>query len=184
MDSLIAESNIRMNKAIIALKEELASLRTGRASTSFIENIIVQSYGVPMPLNQVATLSVPEPRMISIQPWDKGMVKVIEKAILESHLGLNPIADGFLVRVPLPELTEERRKDLVKVVLKYSEQAKVAIRNVRRDFVELARKSEKNKEISQDEMRTLEKKLQDLTDSHIVEVDALVEKKKLDIMQV
>lgn len=174
----------RMTKTILALKEELSAVRTGRASTNLLDRIVVQAYGSDTPLNQVATLNVPEPRLITIQPWDKKLIKAIEKGILESDLGLNPSNDGVLIRVPLPELNEERRKDLVKMVQKTGEQTKVALRNVRREAMEMYKKQEKNKEISQDDLRHLEKVVQEHTDQRVKEVDEIVAHKEADVMRV
>lgn len=184
MDKHLKELTIRMDKSLDAFKEELASIRTGRASTSLLENLIVEVYGSPTPINQVAALNVPEPRMITVQPWDKTTVKAIEKGIRDSDLGLNPMSDGTLIRVPLPELTEERRRDLVKIVYKYGEQSKIAVRNIRRDGIDQFKKMEKNKEISQDELRQLEKQVQDVTDAKIKLVDDAVSQKEADVMQV
>ncbi|WP_420904256.1 ribosome recycling factor [Candidatus Magnetaquiglobus chichijimensis] len=174
----------RMTKTILALKEELSAVRTGRASTNLLDRIVVQAYGSETPLNQVATLNVPEPRLITIQPWDKKLIKAIEKGILESDLGLNPSNDGVLIRVPLPELNEERRKELVKMVQKTGEQTKVALRNVRREAMEMYKKQEKNKEISQDDLRHLEKVVQEHTDQRVKEVDEIVAHKEADVMRV
>ncbi|MBF0188977.1 MAG: ribosome recycling factor [Magnetococcales bacterium] len=174
----------RMGKAVESLKEELAGLRTGRASTGLLENLVVDAYGSEMPLNQVATLSVPEPRMITVQPWDKSTVAAVERAIRDSDLGLNPMKDGGIIRVPLPELTEERRKELVRLAHKYGEQGKIAVRNIRRDGIDTAKKAEKNKEISQDDLRVLEKEIQDLTDDHVKQIDDVVQAKEADIMEV
>ena len=142
---LLSELKLRMEKALEALKEENASVRTGRATTGLLEHIQVTIYGSRMPLNQLASLSIPEPRIILVQPWDKGTIQAIDKAIRESELGLNPINDGKLLRVPMPELTEQRRKELVKLVHKYGEAAKIAMRNVRREGIEQLRKSEKRR---------------------------------------
>lgn len=182
--NLIQSLTGRMKKAIQALKDEMGTLRTGRASTSILDNLTADAYGSPMPLSQLATLNVPEPRMITVQPWDKKMVGPIEKAIRESDLGLNPQSDGMLIRIPMPELTEERRRDIVKVVHKYGEQAKIAVRNIRRDGIDQTKKAEKNKEISQDDLRQYEKNIQDLTDRFVKEVDQAVAKKEDDVMQV
>ncbi|MBF0155959.1 MAG: ribosome recycling factor [Magnetococcales bacterium] len=183
-DRRIKELSVRMHKAIATLKEELAALRTGRASTSILENVLVEAYGSKMPLNQVATLSVPDARQISVQCWDKGTLQAIERAIRDSGLGLNPLNDGGLIRVPLPELTEERRKELVKLVHKYGEQAKVAIRNIRRDGMDALKKAEKSKEISKDDLHLGEKAVQEATDECIAEVDGVVSHKEAEIMQV
>ncbi|MBF0622052.1 MAG: ribosome recycling factor [Magnetococcales bacterium] len=182
--ALFKDLKSRMGKAVGALQEDMNGVRTGRASTSILENIIVNAYGQDMAINQLATLSVPEPRMISVQPWDKGTMTAIEKAIRESDLGLNPLNDGQVLRVPLPELTEERRKEMVKLVHKYGEQAKIAVRNIRRDGMDQLKRAEKNKEISQDDLRTHEKTVQELTDTYVKEVDGVIESKEKDVMQV
>ena len=141
----------RMDGAVAAFKTDLAGLRTGRASAGLLEPIMVDAYGQMMPISQVGTISVPEPRMLSVQVWDKGQVAMVEKAIRESSLGLNPMAEGQLIRIPLPELNEERREELVKVAGNYAEQARVAVRNVRRDGMDQIKKAEKDSEISQDD---------------------------------
>ena len=174
----------RMDGALVALKAEFAGLRTGRASASLLEPINVEAYGSRMPLNQVATISVPEPRMISVQVWDRAMAKAVEKAIRESDLGLNPQSDGQLIRVPLPDLSEERRTELVKVASKYAESARVAVRNVRRDGMDHLKRSEKDGDVSQDERRMYEEEIQDLTDKHVKAIDEALASKEKDIMQV
>lgn len=184
IDPVLQSLDQRMIKAMQALKDELASLRTGRASTSLLDRVMVVAYGSETPLNQVASMNVPEPRMIVIQPWDKKLIKPIEKGILEANLGLNPANDGVVIRVPLPELTEERRKELVKLVYKAGEQAKVAMRNVRREIMDQYKKKEKNKEISQDDLRQMEKVVQERTDQHVKEVDEIVVHKEADVMRV
>ncbi len=174
----------RMDKSISALKDELAGLRTGRASASMLDPINVEAYGSSMPINQVATVSVPESRMISVQVWDKSMAAAVEKAIRDSGLGLNPIAEGTSIRVPLPELNEERRRELSKVASGYAEQARVAIRHVRRDGMDKLKKLEKDGDMSQDEMHTLSDKVQKATDAAVAEVDAIISAKEQEIMQV
>lgn len=174
----------RMNGAVEVLKQEFAGLRTGRASASLLEPITVEVYGALMPLNQVGTISVPEPRMISVQVWDKTALSSVEKAIRDSGLGLNPITDGQLVRVPIPELTEERRIELSKVAHKYTEQSKVAVRNVRRDGMETLKKMEKDGDISQDDQHIWGDEIQELTDSIISKIDQLLETKDQEIKQV
>lgn len=174
----------RMNGAVEVLKQEFAGLRTGRASASLLEPITVEVYGAQMPLNQVGTISVPEPRMISVQVWDKTALSSVEKAIRDSGLGLNPITDGQLVRVPIPELTEERRIELSKVAHKYTEQSKVAVRNVRRDGMETLKKMEKDGDISQDDQHIWGDEIQELTDSIISKIDQLLETKDQEIKQV
>ncbi|MFZ1990281.1 MAG: ribosome recycling factor [Alphaproteobacteria bacterium] len=174
----------RMDGAINSLKTELTGLRTGRASASLVDNVTVEAYGQRMQLNQVGTVSVPEPRLISIQVWDKGMVQAVDKAIREAGLGLNPVIDGQLVRIPIPVLTEERRKELAKIAHKYAENARVAVRNVRRDGMERLKKQEKDGEISQDLHKGIGDKVQKLTDDHVKKVDEMLAAKEKEIMQV
>lgn len=181
---LAEESDRRMKSAIEVLHKELTGLRTGRASVNFLEPVIVDAYGTSMPITQVATLGTPEPRLITVQVWDKSLVKSVEKAITEAGLGLNPAADGQTVRVPIPSLTEERRLELTKVAGKYAEEARVSIRNVRRHAMDELKKAEKASEISQDEQRDMARDLQDLTDAHIKEVGEVLQRKETEIMQV
>ena len=173
-----------MNGAIEALRREFAGLRTGRASAALLEPLTVEAYGSKMPINQVATVSVPEARMISVQVWDKGQVSAVEKAIRNAELGLNPVVEGQLLRLPIPELNEERRQELAKLAGKYAEQARVAVRNVRRDGMDTLKKLEKNGHISQDEHKVWSDEVQDLTDKTIGEVDQLLATKEEEIMQV
>lgn len=174
----------RMDGALDALKREFMGLRTGRASTSLLENIQVAAYGAAMPLNQVASVSVPEPRLLTVQVWDNGNIKATEKAIMDAELGLNPQTEGNLIRVPIPELSEERREEMAKVAAKYAEQGRIAVRNVRRDGMDTLKKMEKDNEISQDEQRDRGEDIQKLTDAHIKLVDELLESKEQEIMQV
>lgn len=174
----------RMHASIDALRRELSGLRTGRASANLLDPIQVAVYGARMPLNQVATVSVPEPRMISVQVWDRGNVTPVEKAIRESNLGLNPIIDGQVLRLPIPPLTAERRQELVKLAHKYSEQTKVAIRNARRDAMDLLKKMEKDSAISEDEHRGQGEKVQQLTDKMTKEVDEVLATKEVEIQKV
>jgi ribosome recycling factor len=174
----------RMDKAVAALKDEFASLRTGRASSSLLDQINVEAYGSTMPINQVAAISVPEPRMITVNVWDKGMVVSVEKAIRSSNLGLNPVVDGQSLRIPIPPLTEERRKDLAKVAGKYAEQQKIAVRNVRRDANDDLKKAEKDGAINQDELKRMEADVQKLTDEAIKRVDEALKTKEQEIMHV
>jgi ribosome recycling factor len=174
----------RMDGAVDALKREFAGLRTGRASTSLLENIQVVAYGAAMPLNQVASVSVPEPRLLTVQVWDNGNIKATEKAIMDAELGLNPQTEGNLIRVPIPELSEERREEMAKVAAKYAEQGRIAVRNVRRDGMDTLKKMEKDNDISQDEQRDRGDDIQKLTDAHIKLVDELLESKEQEIMQV
>ena len=184
MDYNKDELNRRMNGAVTALKAELAGLRTGRASPHLLDPIKVEAYGSQMPLSQVGTVSTPEPRLLTVQIWDKGLVKATDKAIRDAGLGLNPQVDGQLLRIPIPELNEERRKELVKLAHKYTEQAKVAARNVRRDGMEALKKAEKDHKISQDEHHKHGDELQKLTDAHIHEIDQALHAKEQEIMQV
>ena len=179
-----ADLEKRMNGALEALRKEFSGLRTGRASTSLLEPITVSAYGSDMPLNQVAALSVPEPRMISVQVWDKSMVAAVEKAIRMADLGLNPAVDGTLIRVPLPELSEERRTEIAKVAGRYAEQARVAVRNVRRDGMDQLKKAEKDGEISKDEHHRTGDQVQQLTDNAIKQINDLLAQKEAEIMTV
>ena len=174
----------RMSGAVNSLKDDYLGLRTGRASTAMLDPILVDAYGSKMPLNQLSSISAPESRLLLIQVWDQTMVLQVEKSIRESDLGLNPQTEGNSIRVPIPELSEERRLEIVKVAGKYAEQSKVAIRNIRRDAVESVRKSEKDKEISEDEKRSFEIEIQKLTDDFISEVDNLLAQKEIDIKTV
>lgn len=174
----------RMNKAVDVLKHEYAGLRTGRASASMLDPVKVHVYGSDMPINQVGTVSVPEPRMISVQVWDKSNVKAVEKAIRDSNLGLNPMADGQLVRIPIPELNEQRRKELSKVAGQYAEQARVAVRGVRRDGMDELKKLEKDHELGEDDAKMWHDEIQRLTDEAIKKVDDMLAQKSKEIMQV
>ena len=174
----------RMDKAVAALKEEFAGLRTGRASASLLDQIHVDAYGSSMPLNQVAAVSVPEPRMISVSVWDRGLVVSVEKAIRSSDLGLNPVVDGQTLRLPIPPLTEERRKEIAKIAGKYAEQQRIAIRNVRRDANDDCRKAQKDGVISQDEEKRMEAEVQKITDEAIKRVDEALKTKEQEIMHV
>lgn len=180
----LTELQKRMDGALTALKHEFAGLRTGRASASLVDTVMVEAYGTRMPLTQVGTVSVPEPRLISIQVWDKAMVQPVDRAIREANLGLNPIIDGQLIRLPIPALTEERRKELVKIAHKYAEGARVAVRNVRRDGMDALKKAEKDHQISQDEHKGLGDKIQKMTDEHVKKVDEILAQKEGEIMQV
>ena len=174
----------RMDGAIASLQGDLTGLRTGRASPSLLDPIYVDAYGSKMPLNQVANVSVPEPRMVTVTVWDKQMVGKVERAIRESNLGLNPITDGATLRIPLPELNEQRRKELVKVAHQYAEGAKVAVRHVRRDGMETLKKLEKDGDIGQDESRQQSDRVQKMTDETIAEIDSALAVKEAEIMQV
>jgi len=174
----------RMQKSIASLKDELGGLRTGRASASLLEPVTVDAYGSRMPLNQLATVTVPEPRMLSVQVWDRSMANAVEKAIRDSGLGLNPVGEGTVIRVPLPELNEERRRELTKVAHNYAEQARVAVRHVRRDGMDLLKKLEKDGSLSEDDSRKQADLVQKATDGAVSEIDALVAVKEKEIMQV
>ena len=174
----------RMEGSLNSLKTEFMGLRAGRASTAMLEPIMVEAYGSKMPMNQVGNISVPEPRLLTVTVWDAGLTSSVEKAIRESDLGLNPMAEGTLIRVPIPDLSEERRKDMVKVAGRYAEAARVAVRNVRRDGIEAARKLEKDSEISEDERHNLETDIQKLTDDHVKQIDDVLSNKETEITQV
>lgn len=173
-----------MDGAIEALHKEFSGLRTGRAATSLLEPVMVDAYGSKMPLNQVGTVGAPEPRMLTVQVWDKGLVKSVEKAIRDANLGLNPAADGTLVRVPIPALSEERRKELIKIAHRYAEETRIAIRNIRRTGMDELKKLEKDHKISEDEHRTHSKEVQTLTDAEIKKVDEILAHKEADVMHV
>jgi ribosome recycling factor len=174
----------RMQGAVDVLKGEFAGLRTGRASASLLEPITVEAYGSPMPLNQVSNISVPEPRMLSVQVWDRALVQAVDKAIRQSHLGLNPIVEGQTLRIPIPELTEDRRKEMTKVAHQYAEKARVAVRNVRRDGMDTLKRLEKDSHISEDEHREQQDQVQKMTDAVIKQIDETLAQKDSDIMQV
>lgn len=174
----------RMEGALESFRKELGGLRTGRASSNLLEPVMVEAYGSRMHLREVATVSVPEPRLISVQVWDRGMTKAVEKAIRDSGLGLNPQAEGQVIRVPLPDLTQERRAELAKVAHKYAEQCRIAVRNIRRDGMDGLKKAEKASEITQDEHKAQADKVQVLTDQHIKLVDDTLAQKEKEIMQV
>lgn len=181
---VLAKYKSRMDKAIEALKDEFGSLRTGRASASLLDQIHVDAYGASSPLNQVAAISVPEPRMITVNVWDRGLIVSVEKAIRASDLGLNPVVDGQTLRIPIPPLTEDRRKDLAKLAGKYAEQQRVAIRNVRRDANDDIRKAQKDNVISEDEQKRMETEVQKITDEAIKRVDETLKTKEQEIMHV
>ena len=183
-EELLNDLRRRMDGALEVLRKEFGGLRTGRASTSLLEPVQVNAYGGVVPLNQVASVNVPEPRMISVQVWDRGVVKAVDKAIREAGLGLNPQTEGQVIRVPIPELNEERRRELTRVAAKYAEQARGSVRNVRRDGIEALRKLEKDGEISQDEHRKLDREVQHLTDDHIKRIDETLAQKDKEILQV
>ncbi len=172
----------RMDGATESLKSDLVGLRTGRASTALLDPINVEVYGAQMPLNQVATVSAPEPRLLSVQVWDKGNVNAVEKAIRSAGLGLNPISDGQMIRLPIPDLTEERRKELAKLAGQYAEKARIAVRNVRRDGMDALKTDEKKHEISEDERKRLEAEVQKMTDATIADIDGAAHTKEQEIL--
>jgi ribosome recycling factor len=174
----------RMDGALNVLRTEFAGLRTGRASASLLEPVVVDAYGSKMPISQLATVSVPEPRLLTVQVWDNNLVQSVDRAIRESDLGLNPQTEGGMIRVPIPDLNEERRHELVKVAGKYAEQTRVAVRNVRRDGMEQLKRMEKASEISQDEHRDRSDEIQAMTDDHVKRIDEAYHGKEAEIMQV
>ncbi|RAK52936.1 ribosome recycling factor [Phenylobacterium deserti] len=181
---VLAKYRDRMDKAVTALKEEFGSLRTGRASASLLDQVHVDAYGSSVPINQVGAVSVPEPRMITVNVWDRALVVSVEKAIRNSGLGLNPVVDGQNLRIPIPPLTEERRKELAKIAGKYAEQQRIAVRNIRRDANDDLKKAEKAGVINQDEQKRMEGEVQKMTDESIKRVDEALKTKEQEIMQV
>lgn len=184
MNQAIKDAKQKMDKSIDAFRTELAKIRTGKATTALLDGIKVDYYGTPTPINQVGNLSVLDAHTLSITPWDKSMVQAVEKAILTADLGLNPISDGTNLRIPIPPLTEERRKEMVKIVKKLGEEAKVAIRNVRRDANENVKKQEKEKKISEDERKTAEEEIQKTTNEHAETIDEIIKHKEKEIMEI
>ncbi len=184
MDSIRKDAEDRMSKALAALEKDFAKLRTGRASTALIDDIKVDYYGTPTPISQLASVSVPDSRTLTIQPWDRGSFPLVEKAILKSDLGLTPVNDGKLIRIAIPPLTEERRKDLVKIAKKYAEEAKVAIRNIRRDANDSLKKLEKDKTASEDEVKKAQEGIQKLTDAQVAKADQKCKDKEKEIMEI
>lgn len=178
------DTQIRMAKSLESLKTDFGGLRAGRAHASLLDGIMVEAYGSPAPLAQVGSVSVPDARTLSVSVWDKGVAKAVEKAIRESDLGLNPVSDGQLIRIPIPPLSEERRKELVKVASKYAEQSKIAIRNVRRDALDGIKKLKKDNLISEDDEKRFETEIQKLTDDSIKKIDEELSRKEKDILQV
>ena len=184
MDDLIQDAVRRMDKSVETTQHEFNSIRTGRASAALLDHVQVDYYGTPTPLNQLATINVPEPRMLTVQPFDPSSLKSIEKAIMESDLGLTPSNDGKLIRLPIPQLTEERRKDLVKLVRRYAEEGRVAVRNVRRDVMRHLEELVRNGDVGDDEERAAEGRVQKLTDEHVAKIDDLLKRKEAEIMEV
>jgi ribosome recycling factor len=184
MNEVILETSDKMEKSVLAFKKELSKFRTGRASLAILDGIMVDAYGSSMPLNQVGSITIPESRMIVIQPWDPQMLPSIERAILKSDIGLNPIGDGKVIRLNIPQLTEERRKDLVKSVRKVAEEFRVAIRNIRRESIEVLKKQKKDKEISEDELFKFQEEAQSETDLYIKQIDEVTANKEKEVMEV
>lgn len=184
MHTIIKDASNRMDKTLESLRLELAKVRTGKATTALLDGIKVDYYGAMTPINQVGNVSVLDAHTLSITPWDKSMVQAIDKAILEANLGFNPISDGTNLKIPVPPLTEERRKDFVKLIKKFGEESKIAIRNVRRDANEHLKKEEKDKKISEDELKQFEAEVQKLTDNHIKLIDDVLKHKEKEIMEV
>lgn len=184
LNQIYTETEEKMKKAVEAVQKELAGIRTGRATTALLDGIRVEYYGSAVPLNQVASVSAPEPKLLVIQPWEKKMIEEISRAILKSDLGLNPTSDGNVIRLGIPPLTEERRKDLVKLIKKLAEEGKISIRNIRREANEALDKAEKKKEISEDDNRKSQERIQKLTDRYIEAIDKVVKGKEVEIMEV
>ena len=183
IDDTLLEAEEKMEKAIEHVRDELAAIRTGRANPGMFNRVVCEYYGTMTPINQLASVAVPDSRTVTIQPWDRGAFTPVEKAILKSDLGLNPTNDGKVIRLMLPELTAERRKELTKLVRKTAEESKVAIRSIRRDAVEQVKKLKKNSEITEDELKLLEKEMQELTDKYVKEVDVESAKKEKELME-
>ena len=181
---VIMHMKIHMDKTVEALRRDYQKIRTGRANLGLLDDIRIDYYGTPSPLSQVATLSVPEPRTINLQPWETKMIPVIEKAIMNANLGITPANDGKVIRLNLPALTEERRKDIVKQLKKMAEEAKVAARNIRRDAIDELKKLEKNKKISEDDLKRTEKEVQDVTNSYVAKIDEVLAHKEKEVMEV
>lgn len=184
VEDILNEAEDRMRKAVEALRRELTTIRTGRASPALVDRLMVEYYGTPTPLNQLANISTPEARLLVIQPWDRNAIQPIEKAILKSELGLTPSNDGRLIRLVIPQLTEERRRELVKVVRRKVEEGRVAVRNIRRDALEDLKEAEKEKLISEDDFKRAQERLQKLTDRYISETDRVGEVKEAEVMEV
>jgi len=184
VNELLKEAKHKMKKAIQIIRDELSHIRTGRASSALVENIKVEYYGIPTPLKEIANIAIPEADLIVIQPWDKSSVNDVEKAIWKEDLGLTPNNDGTVIRLSIPPMTEDRRKDIVKIVKKETESSKVAIRNIRRDINDKIKKLEKNSEISEDQSKEVFKEVQDLTDHYIKEIDEIYKEKEAEIMKV
>jgi ribosome recycling factor len=183
INDITTDAETGMKKAVDSFKRDLQKIRTGRANTSMLDGIKVDYYGTPTPVNQVATVQVVDARLITVKPWEKHMIQVIDKAIRASDLGINPVADAELVRLPIPPLTQERRKELAKVVNKQTEEARVAVRSARRDAMEMIKDAEKEKQVSEDERKKGEKSVQDLTDRYIAQIEDIAKSKEKEIME-
>lgn len=184
IEDILANSDERMNKTIDLLRRELASIRAGRANPAMLDKILVDYYGTPTPVSQMATIAVPEPRLLTIQPWDKGTIREIGKAIQKSDLGINPADDGQVIRLAMPALNEERRRELVKTSHKKAEESRVALRNIRRDAIESLKKGEKDKLLTEDDCKKGQERVQKLTDKHMKDIDEIVVNKEKDILEV
>ncbi len=184
INEVMSEARTSMDKSIKSLKKEMTKVRTGRASVSLLDDVRVDYYGVPTPLSQVATLAVPEARMMTVQPWEKNLIPEIEKALFKADLGLTPSSDGLLIRLPVPALTEERRREMVKITKRMSEDAKISVRNARRDANETLKMLEKEKEITEDDLKRSEKEVQQLTDEFVAVVDTVVQNKENEVMEI
>ena len=184
IDEIMAEARTAMQRSVTALQNEMATVRTGRANAHLLDQIRIEYYGSQVPINQVATVGVPEPRLIAIQPWDKSAIPLIEKAILESNLGLTPANDGTIIRLPIPQLTEDRRRELVRVVRQYAEENRISVRNTRRDANELIRDAQKEGEIPEDDARRTTERVQALTDEFVAKIEDVLSEKEQEIMAV
>jgi ribosome recycling factor len=184
MEKTIKDANSRMDKSLEALRGELAKIRSGKATTALLDSIKVDYYGNSTPINQVANITVLDAHTLSVTPWDKSVLSAIERSILEANIGFNPVSDGTNLKIPVPPLNEERRRDLVKIIKKFGEESRIAVRNVRRDANEHLKKEEKNKNISEDQLKEGEEKIQKLTDEHVLKVDELLKHKEKEIMEI
>ena len=184
IDEVLSEARTSMAKAVKALKKDMTKVRTGRASVALLDDVRVDYYGVPTPLSQVATLAVPEARLMTVQPWEKNLIPDIEKALFKADLGLTPSSDGVLIRLPVPALTEERRREMVKITKRMSEDAKISVRNARRDANETLKMLEKEKEITEDDLKRSEKEVQQLTDEFVGVIDTVVQNKEQEVMEI
>ncbi|MEA3545049.1 MAG: ribosome recycling factor [Thermodesulfobacteriota bacterium] len=184
VNEVLSETRVAMDRAIKSLRKEMTKVRTGRASVSLLDDVKVDYYGVPTPLSQVATLAVPEARLMTVQPWEKNLIPDIEKALFKADLGLTPSSDGILIRLPVPALTEERRREMVKIIKRMSEDAKISVRNARRDANENLKMLEKEKEITEDDLKRSEKDVHKLTDEFVSTIDSVVQNKEQEVMEV